>query len=153
MPVFLDSRDADFETAFCSLLGAKREESVDVDDTVAAIIADVRKRGDAAIIELTAKFDKLDLTPDTLAFSSDEIDAECARVPDEERAALELAAARIRAYHDRQRPQDMRWIDDSGAELGWRWGPVAAAGLYVPGAGKLSVLGVDECHSRAGRGC
>ncbi|MBR3370798.1 MAG: histidinol dehydrogenase [Rhodobacteraceae bacterium] len=133
MPVFLDSRDADFETAFCSLLGAKREESVDVDDTVAAIIADVRKRGDAAVIELTAKFDKLDLTPDTLAFSSDEIDAECARVPDEERAALELAAARIRAYHDRQRPQDMRWVDDTGAELGWRWGPVAAAGLYVPG--------------------
>ncbi|MCC5959567.1 MAG: histidinol dehydrogenase [Rhodobacteraceae bacterium] len=133
MPVYLDSRDAGFETAFRDLLNAKREDAVDVDDTVAAIIADVRARGDAAVIDLTAKFDKLDLTPDTLAFSRDEIDAECARVPDVERAALELAAARIRAYHDRQRPTDMRWTDDSGAELGWRWGPVAAAGLYVPG--------------------
>lgn len=133
MPVYLDSRDAGFETAFRDLLNAKREDAVDVDDTVAAIIADVRARGDAAVIDLTAKFDKLDLTPDTLAFSRDEIDAECARVPDAERAALELAAARIRAYHDRQRPTDMRWTDDSGAELGWRWGPVAAAGLYVPG--------------------
>ncbi|MGP9791407.1 histidinol dehydrogenase [Roseinatronobacter sp. NSM] len=133
MPVFLDSRDAEFETAFRTLLGAKREEAVDVDDTVAAIIADVRKRGDAAVIELTAKFDKLDLTPQTLAFSRDEIDAACATVPEAERAALELAAARIRAYHDRQRPQDMRWTDETGAELGWRWGAVAAAGLYVPG--------------------
>ncbi|MDD7971662.1 histidinol dehydrogenase [Roseinatronobacter alkalisoli] len=133
MPVYLDSRDAGFEAAFTTLLNAKREDAVDVDDTVAAIISDVRARGDAAVIELTAKFDKLDLTPDTLAFTSDEIEAECARVPEAERAALELAAARIRAYHDRQRPQDMRWTDESGAELGWRWGPVAAAGLYVPG--------------------
>ncbi|MGY6705818.1 histidinol dehydrogenase [Roseinatronobacter sp.] len=133
MPVFLDSRDAGFETAFRDLLNAKREDAVDVDDTVAAIIADVRARGDAAVIDLTAKFDKLDLTPDTLAFSSDEIEAACARVPDAERAALELAAARIRAYHDRQRPEDMRWTEETGAELGWRWGPVAAAGLYVPG--------------------
>ena len=133
MPVYLDSRDAGFETAFRDVLNAKREDAVDVDDTVAAIISDVRTRGDAAVIDLTLKFDKLALTPDTLAFSSDEIDAECARVPAPERAALELAAARIRAYHDRQRPQDMRWTDDSGAELGWRWGAVAAAGLYVPG--------------------
>ena len=133
MPVFLDSRDAGFEAAFRDVLNAKREDAVDVDDTVAAIISDVRTRGDAAVIDLTLKFDKLALTPDTLAFSSDEIDAECARVPAPERAALELAAARIRAYHDRQRPDDMRWTDDSGAELGWRWGAVAAAGLYVPG--------------------
>ncbi|WP_439560032.1 histidinol dehydrogenase [Roseinatronobacter sp.] len=133
MPVFLDSRDAGFEAAFRDVLSAKREDAVDVDDTVAAIISDVRTRGDAAVIDLTLKFDKLALTPDTLAFSSDEIDAECARVPAPERAALELAAARIRAYHDRQRPDDMRWTDDSGAELGWRWGAVAAAGLYVPG--------------------
>ncbi len=133
MPVFLDSTAPGFEAQFKALLSAKREESVDVDDTVAAIIADVRARGDAAVIELTARFDRLDLTPDTLAFTQDEIDAQCATVPAAERAALELAAARIRAYHDRQRPEDARWTDDSGAELGWRWGPVASAGLYVPG--------------------
>jgi histidinol dehydrogenase len=133
MPVFLNAADSDFDARFAALLSAKREEAVDVDDTVAAIIADVRARGDAAVIELTARFDKLELTPETLAFSEAEIDAACDRVPPGERDALELAAARIRAYHDRQRPQDERWTDATGAELGWRWGPVAAAGLYVPG--------------------
>ena len=133
MAVFLDTREPGFEAGFSALLGAKREEAVDVDDTVAAIIADLRARGDAALIELTARFDKLDLTPDTLAFTQDEIAEHCARVPQAERDALELAAARIRAYHARQRPEDARWTDESGAELGWRWGPVAAAGLYVPG--------------------
>ena len=133
MAVFLDSRNDGFDARFAALLGSKREEAVDVDDTVAAIIADVRARGDAAVIELTARFDRLDLTPETLAFTPDEIAGHCARVPASERAALELAAGRIRAYHDRQRPEDARWTDASGAELGWRWGPVAAAGLYVPG--------------------
>ncbi len=133
MPVFLDSNAPGFEAQFSALLSAKREEAVDVDDTVAAIIADVRARGDAAVIALTARFDRLDLTPETLAFTQGEIDAHCARVPEHERAALELAAERIRAYHARQRPEDARWTDERGAELGWRWGPVAAAGLYVPG--------------------
>lgn len=133
MPVFLNATAPDFEASFAALLSAKREEAADVDDKVAAIIADVRARGDAAVIALTAEYDKLDLTPDTLAFSPAEIAAEVAKVPSHERAALELAATRIRAYHDRQRPEDARWTDASGAELGWRWGPVAAAGLYVPG--------------------
>ncbi len=133
MPVFLDSSAPDFEAQFAALLSAKREEAVDVDDTVAAIIADVRARGDAAVIELTKRFDRLDLTPQTLAFTPEEIETHCAAVPEAERAALELAAERIRAYHARQRPEDARWNDPSGAELGWRWGPVAAAGLYVPG--------------------
>lgn len=133
MPQFLSTTDAGFETAFAALLGMKREDSPDVDATVAAIIADVRARGDAAVIELTAKFDRLDLTPETMAFSPDEIEAECARVPAAERDALELAAERIRAYHVRQMPDDARWTDPDGATLGWRWTPVSAAGLYVPG--------------------
>src|SRR5690606_6069095 len=94
---------------------------------------EVRARGDAALIELTARVDRLELTPDRLAFSAAEIAAECATVGAEDRAALELAAGRIRAYHERQMPQDARWTDAAGAELGWRWGPVTAAGLYVPG--------------------
>ena len=133
MPVFLNSADPDFETAFAALLGAKREDSVDVDDVVAGIIADVRKRGDAAVIELTAKFDRLELTPETLRFSEAEVEALIAQVPAHERAALELAAERIRAYHARQMPQDESWTDAQGAMLGWRWTPVSAAGLYVPG--------------------
>lgn len=133
MPQFLTHTDPDFETRFTALLSAKREDSVDVDDAVAAIIADVRKRGDAAVIELTSKFDRLDLTPDTLAISAGEVDAEIAKVSDADRAALEMAAERIRAYHLRQLPKDESWTDDTGATLGWRWTPVSAAGLYVPG--------------------
>ena len=133
MPCFLDSRAPDFDRDFAAILSAKREESVDVDDTVAAIIADIRARGDAALIELTARFDRLELTPETLAFSPEEIAEQLALVPAAEAEALGLAAERIRAYHARQRPEDARWRDASGAELGWRWGPVSAAGLYVPG--------------------
>ncbi|MES2143064.1 MAG: histidinol dehydrogenase [Pseudomonadota bacterium] len=133
MPVFLNSRDAGFEAAFTALLGHKREEAEDVDLAVAAIISDVRARGDAAVIELTAKFDRLMLTPETIAFSAAEIAAEIACVSPEDRAALDLAAARIRAYHERQLPEDSSWTDTTGATLGWRWTPVSAAGLYVPG--------------------
>jgi len=133
MPVFLSTQDAGFEAAFIGLLGMKREDAPDVDDAVATIIADVRARGDAAVIDLTARFDRLELTPETLAFSDAEIDAEIARVLPEDRAALELAADRIRAYHARQVPQDQQWVDAAGATLGWRWGPVSSAGLYVPG--------------------
>jgi len=133
MPVFLNASDTDFESSFAALLSAKREDSPDVDDIVAGIIADVRARGDAAVIELTAKFDRLELTPDTLRFSDAEIEALVAKVPAHERAALELAAERIRAYHARQMPEDALWTEESGAQLGWRWTPVSAAGLYVPG--------------------
>ncbi|HEY0212797.1 MAG TPA: histidinol dehydrogenase [Paenirhodobacter sp.] len=133
MPHFLNTRDARFDASFSHILGLKREDSPDVDAIVAGIIADVRARGDRAVIELTAKFDRLDLTADTLAFGQDEIDAHVATVPAAERAALELAAMRIRAYHERQMPEDAMWTEPSGAELGWRWTPVSAAGLYVPG--------------------
>ncbi|MBN2740927.1 MAG: histidinol dehydrogenase [Rhodobacteraceae bacterium] len=133
MVQFLDTGESGFAAQFQNLLGMKREDSPDVDAIVADIIADVRARGDAALIELTSKFDRFDLSADRLAFSPEEIAAEIAKVPPAERAALELAAERIRAYHARQMPEDQRWIDAAGAELGWRWGPVSAAGLYVPG--------------------
>ncbi|WP_170575143.1 histidinol dehydrogenase [Ruegeria atlantica] len=133
MPVFLDTTSPEFESAFQALLSAKREDSPDVDATVAQIIEDVRSRGDAAVIELTAKFDRLELTPETLAFSVEEIDAAVSLVSDADRAALELAAERIRSYHEKQMPEDLQWTDAAGATLGWRWSAVSAAGLYVPG--------------------
>ena len=133
MVQFLDTSDPDFEDRFTGLLNAKREDSPDVDAVVADIIADVRARGDTAVIELTSKFDRLDLTPETLAFSEGEVAAECAKVGAADRAALELAADRIRAYHERQMPEDHSWTDNTGATLGWRWSAVSAAGLYVPG--------------------
>ncbi len=129
----LDTRDPGFEAAFADLLGATHAAEADVDAAVAAILDAVAARGDAAVIEMTRRWDRLELTPETLAVSEVEIDDAVAAVPAEERAALELAAARIRAYHERQRPEDARWTDAAGAELGWRWTAVGAAGLYVPG--------------------
>lgn len=133
MPIFLNSSDPDFESRFAAFLTTKREDSPEVDDVVRDIIADVRTRGDAAVLELTAKFDRMELTADQILFSEAEIKAECAKVNETDRAALELAAERIRAYHARQLPQDESWTDEAGATLGWRWGPVDSAGLYVPG--------------------
>lgn len=133
MTFFLTTDAPDFEAAFVQLLSMKREEAEDVDQAVAAIIADVRARGDAALIDLTARFDRMEITAERLAFTDAEIEAEIAKVSPEDRAALELAAERIRAYHARQLPEDQSWTDASGATLGWRWTPVSAAGLYVPG--------------------
>ena len=133
MPKFLDAMADHFDTDFTALLSAKREDSPDVDAVVADIIAKVRRDGDDAVLALTSQFDRLDLTPETIAFSPDDIEAYCAQVSDVDRAALELAADRIQAYHARQMPEDASWVDDCGATLGWRWTPISAAGLYVPG--------------------
>lgn len=133
MPQFLSTTDADFEARLATLLTQKREDAPDVDAAVAEIIADVRQRGDEAVIALTSRFDRLDLTAETLAFSKEEIDAECKKVSQAEQEALVLAAERIRAYHRRQLPTDEMWTDTEGATQGWRWSAVDAAGLYVPG--------------------
>ncbi|AHD02302.1 histidinol dehydrogenase [Leisingera methylohalidivorans] len=133
MPQFLNTADSDFEQSFAALLGAKREDSPDVDAVVAGIIADVRARGDAALVELTAKFDRMELDPAQLRITGAEVEAAIAAVSAEEREALEVAAERIRAYHARQMPEDAQWTDETGASLGWRWSAVSAAGLYVPG--------------------
>ena len=133
MPQFLDAQAADFEVAFNTLLNAKREDSPDVDAIVAGIIADVRARGDEAVLELTEKFDRIKLTPDTMRVTADEVEEAASQVASDVRAALELAAERITAYHSRQMPEDAEWTDEAGATLGWRWTPVSAAGLYVPG--------------------
>ena len=133
MPITLNTSDADFDAGFTRMLAMKREDSADVNAAVADIITDVRVRGDLALCELTLRFDRLELTPATLRFSPEEIEAEIARVSDADRAALTLAAERIRAYHARQMPEDASWTDPEGATLGWRWTPVSAAGLYVPG--------------------
>ncbi|MDO5756652.1 MAG: histidinol dehydrogenase [Rhodobacterales bacterium] len=133
MPRFLDHSAPDFEAEFSALLNAKREDSPDVDDTVAAIIADVRKRGDAAVLDLTERFDRVTLTASTMRLSAEEVARAAEQVTPEVREALVLAATRIRAYHARQMPADDSWTDEAGAVLGWRWTPVDAAGLYVPG--------------------
>ncbi|RYB01799.1 histidinol dehydrogenase [Lichenibacterium ramalinae] len=129
----LDARSSDFEQGFAALLSAKREVSRDVDEAAAAIIADVVARGDAALRDLSAKFDRVDLAALGLRVTRDEIAAAAGQVPDATRAALTLARDRILAFHARQKPQDQFWTDAEGVELGWRWSAIRAVGLYVPG--------------------
>ena len=127
--VKLTHSQADFEAAFTALLAGKRETAVDVNAVVAAIIADVVARGDQAVIDYTARFDEQTLTPATLRLSRAEIDQAAAAVSPEAMAALELAALRIKAFHQRQLPSDSAWIDEAGVRLGLRWTAVEAAGL------------------------
>jgi histidinol dehydrogenase len=133
MPIRLDTRDADFDQRFAAFLATKREASQDVEDAVKAIIADVVKRGDAALIELSQKFDRVDLARIGLRVGADEIAAASAACEPAALAALKLARERIEAYHARQRPADDRFVDALGVELGHRWTAIEAVGLYVPG--------------------
>jgi len=129
----LNAKDASFAADFDALLFAKREIEEDVAQAVRSLIADVRQRGDAALVELTNKFDRADVTAATLKISTAEIDAALSQVTAEQNAAIDIAAARIEAYHRRQLPEDDSFKDDTGATLGWRWTAVDSAGLYVPG--------------------
>ena len=133
MPILLNSQNSNFEKEFKKLLLAKREDSVDVDVSVREIIGGVIELGDQALIEYTKKFDRISLTTDTLRFTQSELKEQAAQVSDKDRSALELAVTRIKSYHEKQLPDDTFWTDESGVELGWRWSPVSAAGLYVPG--------------------
>ena len=133
MPQQFDSQAPDFAARFRVFLDAKREASLDVEQTVRAIIADVVARGDAALIDYTRKFDRIDLAKAGLRVSSAEIDAAEQACDPRALSALKLARDRIEAYHRRQLPKDDRFIDSLGVELGSRWTAVEAAGLYVPG--------------------
>ena len=129
----LNASDGQFKAQFQELLLAKRTEEEDVAAVVRGIIADIRARGDEAVIALTNKFDRAKVTQDTLKLTAAEIDGALQNVSREQQAAIETAAARIENYHLRQVPEDMRFTDDTGALLGWRWTSVDSVGLYVPG--------------------
>ena len=133
MTLRLSTTDADFEARFQALLTAKRAEEEDVDAQAAAIIADVRARGDAAVLDYTARWDRLTLSAAELRLSDAEISGVADKADPRALAALEIAAARIRAFHERQMPGVVDYVDDQGIGLGARWTPVQAAGLYVPG--------------------
>ena len=130
----LNTKDAGFEAAFRRLVNDRRESDDDVARDVQIILSDVRNRGDAALVELTARFDGHALSSDADWCISAEM---CREAYDELlpdlRAALEMAAKRIRAYHQAQLPTDRDETDHHGVRLGARWNAVDAAGLYVPG--------------------
>ncbi len=129
----LDASDSGFEKDFDRFLSARREERADVDAAATAIVDDVRANGDAALTRYTREFDRLDLPAGELRVPAADLDAAADAVPAETMDALRLAAERIDAYHQRQKPQDLSYTDDAGVSLGGRYTPVAAAGLYVPG--------------------
>jgi histidinol dehydrogenase len=129
----LTTTDKAFESAFAAFLSAKREVSPDVDGAVRAIIDDVRRRGDAAVIDLTQRFDHLTLTAATMRVTAAEIDTAYAACDPATLASLNFARDRIYTHHQRQLPQDDRYTDNLGATLGTRWTAVESVGLYVPG--------------------
>jgi histidinol dehydrogenase len=133
MALWLKTRDRDFQARFGTLLAAKRESAADVDDAVRAIIAEVRAGGDRALIELTRRFDRIDLTAAGIRVAEDEIARAKAEIDAKTYAALELARDRILDHHRRQLPQDEAYRDAEGIEFGSRWTSVDSAGLYVPG--------------------
>ena len=129
----LATTEPGFAAAFDALLSAARETTERVDQPVAAIIADVRARGDAALIDYSARFDRVELTADTIRIADAAIDAATAAIAAPLMAALNLAAARIESFHRLQLPTDIRATDESGLTLGMRWGALDAVGIYVPG--------------------
>ncbi len=133
MPHKLYQANAGFEARFAALIEAPRAGEDDVRQSVATILADVRCRGDAAVIAHTKQFDHLELSPSTLRIREAEIDSAVAACTPEQWTALEMAARRITAFHARQRPEALDYRDDEGLRLGARWTPVDAVGLYVPG--------------------
>jgi histidinol dehydrogenase len=133
MPLHLSTSDRTFEEAFAAFLATKREVSEDVDAAVREIIAEVRRNGDAALIALTQKFDRVDLAAAGIRVSEAEIEAALAACSRTTLDALTLARDRIESHHRRQLPSNDSYTDAVGAELGSRWTAVESVGLYVPG--------------------
>ncbi|HYC25770.1 MAG TPA: histidinol dehydrogenase, partial [Roseiarcus sp.] len=133
MPIRLETSAATFWPQFEALLASKREVSQDVEAAAAAIVEDVRTRGDEALAEYSLRFDRIDLPRLGVRISEDEIAVALGDCDAEALRALEFAHTRILAYHQRQKPQDVVFTDSLGVELGWRWRPIESVGLYVPG--------------------
>lgn len=133
MVLRLTNTDPAFAADFDAFLAKDRDDGADVSGVVAAVIASVRAEGFDALRRYTSEFDRFELTEETLCVSPEEIDAAEAACDAEDLKALDFAAARIRTYHEKQLPQDMRYTDEAGVQLGWRWTAVDAAGLYAPG--------------------
>jgi histidinol dehydrogenase len=151
-----DTRDPAFEAAFKAFLDEPRGSPADVDTAVADILAQVKAEGLQAVLRLAERFDKVKLDASTIRVTREEIEQGAAETAAPVREAIDFAAARIRAYHERQRPADLRFTDEAGVELGWRWTALESVGIYVPGgraaypstvlmnAVPASVAGVDR---------
>ncbi|MBT3992071.1 MAG: histidinol dehydrogenase [Rhodospirillaceae bacterium] len=133
MPSRLKSINSSFAIDFDTFLNIKREAQIDVEAVVADIVADIRTRGDAALLEYTTKFDRFELTAATIRVTPEEIAGAIKECSAQQLDALSLAAGRIKAFHEKQLPEDLSYQDQDGVQLGLRWSPVDAVGMYVPG--------------------
>lgn len=133
MPLRLDTSSADFPERFSAFLAMKREVAADIETATRAIVDDVAARGDAALLEATAKFDRLKIDASGLRIAPAEVDAAVKACDAATIDALKFARDRIELFHQRQLPKDERFTDALGVELGWRWSAIEAVGLYVPG--------------------
>lgn len=133
MMKIIDQSNANFDRSFAEILGSKQESHPDVDAIVTEIIASVVAEGDAALTRFSQKFDHIDLSKTGIEIKKDEFDRIATQVPDDLKASIDLAARRIRLYHEKQKPSNFQYQDDIGATLGMRWTAMQAAGLYVPG--------------------
>jgi len=133
MPVRLDRSSPDFTERFAAFLAMKREVAADIELATRAIVDDVAARGDAALLEATKKFDRLDLKATDLRVTRGEIEAAVKACDPATVDALKFARDRIEVFHQRQLPKDDRFTDPLGVELGWRWSAIESVGLYVPG--------------------
>jgi histidinol dehydrogenase len=127
------AQEPEFDVRFQAFVDERRGLPADIDAAVASIVEAVRREGLPAVLRYTAEFDRVDLDAVSLRVTRAEIEAGAADCPAEVAEAIGFAHARIAAYHARQRPEDQRWIDAKGVELGWRWTPLESVGLYVPG--------------------
>ncbi|MDO8408866.1 MAG: histidinol dehydrogenase [Phenylobacterium sp.] len=125
--------DPDFEARFAALVNERRDTPEDVEAIVRDVLAAVRSEGLPAVLRYGAQFDGMEISEADLRVTADEIEAGAAACPLEVREAIDFAAERIRSYHERQRPADARFTDEAGVEMGWRWTPIEAVGIYVPG--------------------
>ncbi|WP_334164765.1 histidinol dehydrogenase [Phenylobacterium sp.] len=125
--------DPDFEAAFSAFVAERRDTPEEVDSIVRDVLAAVRAEGLPALLRFARDFDRVELDEAGLRVTQAEIDAGAEACPVEVREAIDFAAKRIRTYHERQRPADQRFTDEAGVELGWRWTPLDAVGIYVPG--------------------
>ncbi len=129
----LNAQASGFASEFAALVEARRETDHDVAQAATAIVAEVRARGDAALVEFSRRFDGIDLAPDRLKVGAAEIASAESACAENVQQALRFAAGRIEAYHRRQIPADASFTDESGATLGWRWSALESVGIYVPG--------------------
>ena len=153
MPVRLEAAAPGFDRRLRALIERRRDEGGGAERAAAEIIARIRAEGDAALIELTHRFDRIRLSPERLRIGAQEIVEAVARCEPRQIEALAAARARIADYHRRQLPEDADYLDGAGVRLGWRWRPIDAVGLYVPGRHRrLSELGADDGRAGQGRG-